>query len=112
MAAFQPAQEIIIEARNDIGAEPGDWVRLEMESRHVLTAAFMIYVFPLIAAVLGYFAGALLASQMGISGTAAGGLGAALFFVMSYAGIRAYDRKAEAEGKFRPTIVEVLKRDQ
>jgi len=106
--AFQPASDIIVDADNPVGARAGDSVRLEMESRYYLTAAFIVYVFPLLLGGLGYLLGALIASQMGVSEGTLGIAGAVFLFALSFAGIRAYDKKAAREGRYRPHIVEVL----
>ncbi len=47
----------IIAARNDIGAECGDRVLLELEDRRALSAAVLVYILPLTALFAGAAAG-------------------------------------------------------
>ncbi len=44
-------------ARNAAGAEIGDCVRVEFETRNVLAVTALIYVLPLVTMLLGYAAG-------------------------------------------------------
>lgn len=78
------AQEtLILDARNPIGAKPGDLVNIEAESGPVLAAAAVMYILPLVLFLTGYAIGSLW------------GLGALLggvCFVLSIGIAVAYDR--------------------
>ena len=52
-------KDIYVEAKNIIHAKPGDNVTLELQDTDVLTAAFLVYVVPLVF----LFAGAIYGSQ-------------------------------------------------
>ena len=51
-------KDLYVSARNDIGAQSGDSVVLEMCHTTVLSAAFWAYVFPLFFLIAGVIAGA------------------------------------------------------
>lgn len=48
-------EKIIVEARNLIGARPGDQVVIEGATGKVATAIVLVYVLPLVLFFLGYF---------------------------------------------------------
>ncbi len=50
-------ETIVLRAKNDIGARPGDVVKLESASAPVLKAAAVLYILPLLAFFAGYLVG-------------------------------------------------------
>ena len=76
-------QTMLFEARNPVGAKPGEMVIVESESGPVLKAAAMLYMLPLVLFIAGY----LLGMQWKL-----GGLIGALAFALSICIIVAYDR--------------------
>lgn len=47
--------ERILEVKNPIGAMPGERVILELPDGRFLTAAFLVYILPLVMFITGYF---------------------------------------------------------
>ncbi len=112
LAALSKQEDIVMEAWNDIGAAAGDSVLIEVESKDYLTATFMVHIAPLIAGVAGYIAGVFVGGQAGFNTQTLGVAGAIFAFLLSFAGIRAYDRKSSQSGRFVPRIVENLSGDR
>jgi sigma-E factor negative regulatory protein RseC len=52
-------EAIVLEAKNPIGARPGDLVKIEAESGPVLKAAMVMYMVPMILFFAGYALGSL-----------------------------------------------------
>lgn len=52
-------ESLTLNARNHIGAQPGDLVTIRSESGPVLTAAAVLYVLPLVLFFVGYLLGTL-----------------------------------------------------
>ena len=52
-----PGRETVIEAKNECGANIGDCVVLDMEGGKVINAAFLAYIVPVIALILGTLLG-------------------------------------------------------
>ena len=77
-------EAIVLEAKNAIGAAPGDLVKIESESGPVLKAAVVMYVVPMILFFVGYALGSL---------WNLGGLVGSVSFALSIGLIVAYDRK-------------------
>jgi sigma-E factor negative regulatory protein RseC len=78
-------EAIILEAKNAIGAKPGDLVKIESESGPVLKAAVVMYVIPMILFFAGYALGHWLWDLGGLIGS--------LGFVASIGLVVVYDRR-------------------
>jgi len=89
-------QTMLLDARNPIGAKPGDLVIIQSQSGPVLAAAAVLYVSPIVLFFVGYLAGALLAHQ--------GALGGCLGFVAGIVLAAVYDRKVAGKQKTVYTI--------
>lgn len=108
--ASQGSGDLLIVARNDQSALPGDWVRVEMDPSSVLLAAFIVYIVPLVFAGLGYPVGLLVSrgASLLVRPEVSGIACSILFFFMSYFVIRLCDRRALAARRFMPVIKQII----
>lgn len=90
-------EAIVLEAKNPIGARPGDIVKIEAESGPVLKAAMVMYMVPMIL----FFAGYALGSLWNL-----GALVGCLSFATSIFLVVVYDRKVVRK---RETIYTITK---
>lgn len=94
---------VVIQARNDLGACVGARVKVATQPRTFLKASFIAYMVPLISFFIGGAAG------KAIGGTDVWAALSGLFFMLlCYAGIYRYNKRALREGKYQPEIVTVL----
>ncbi len=93
-------------ADNLIGAEVGDLVMIESDTRRVLFYAILVFLLPLIAAALGYGIGVLCSLSVGFCA-----LCAAIGFCLCFAGLFGYS-KAIADKRCDVVIVEIIKSDK
>lgn len=91
-------------ASNEIGAEKGDIVEIESESRTVLGYAALIFLFPLVVCALAYSVGSMLGA-----GEMASMLGAGVGFAAAFLLIIAFDRLKKKKGKPDIRIVKILR---
>ncbi len=77
-------QKMLVKANNPIGAQPGDRVVIQAESKQVLKAAVMLYILPVLLFIGGYLAGEWL-WQNGIWLSLAG-------LLLGFALVSSYDR--------------------
>lgn len=77
---------------NDLGADVGDTVKIELETGKVLLVSFTVYILPLIFFIVGIAIGNLLC---GIA-----------FFVIMFIILRFFDKKIG--GKFKGRIVKII----
>ena len=72
--------EMLVEVDNPVEAVEGQLVSLEMADKNLTLSALLIYLFPLVSLVLGYFVGSYLVP---LQGEISGILGAISFFGIS-----------------------------
>ena len=109
--AEQNKELMVTEARNEAHARIGDSVRVEIEPKSILTAAFVVYTIPVIFFVLGYVVGRVLALLIGRPSVAEP-LGVILAFVgfgLSFLVIREVDRRAAPTQRFKPVVREIVR---
>ena len=90
------AEQIQLEAVNEIGAQAGDVVKIESASAPVLKAAAVMYVVPMVLFFLGYLIGMVLWNL--------GALVGCLAFVIGIASAVYYDRRVLKKEKTLYTI--------
>ncbi len=83
-------QTMLFEAKNAIGARPGDMVVVESDTASVLKGAALLYVLPLLTFLTGYIAGENLWGRGILVGIAA--------FVAGVLPIKLYDRHLAKKG--------------
>jgi sigma-E factor negative regulatory protein RseC len=95
----------ILFAEDSLGVSPGDEVLLSVETKQVLKAAFLIYLFPLAGLIAGYFLGVKLFRKEAI-GILFAGLG---FFIILFF-LYQYDKRLKAGKRREAKIVRIESR--
>ena len=99
-----------VEVFNPIGAREGEIVRLETRSQEVLYAAFLLYLLPALALLVGLFIGRNLVISKGLNlspdlaGLALGLAGMVIVFLV----LRKQETKFQAGGRFKAVITAVV----
>jgi len=103
-------QTFLTEVSNPIGATKGQLVRLEARASEMLLAAFMLYLLPLIALLIGLFAGRAAALAAQLPGSAdMWGLGTGLvFMVFVFLLLRLQEKRLTAGKRFKAVIAAVV----
>jgi len=103
-------QDRLAEAFNPIGAVKGQLVRLEARASEMLLAAFMLYLLPLFALLIGLFAGRAAALAGWLMGSAdLWGLGTGLvFMVLVFLLLRLQERRLAGSKRFKAVIAAVV----
>lgn len=108
------SKEMLVEALNEAGAVVGDQVQVDLESVQVVRAAFIFYVIPLVALLVGVFAAKILLDRMGF--TAQSDMGAAvagtLLMILAFMGIRVNEGRMKKSGRYLSRVVEICKTDR
>ncbi|MBU0687740.1 MAG: SoxR reducing system RseC family protein [Candidatus Margulisbacteria bacterium] len=99
--------KMVVEVWNDIGAKVGDPVEVEVPEKQVVASAFLIYIFPLICLILGYFVGSYFSQAMGIfkDSELLGIIIGFIFMALAFLALRVYDNYLRLSGKFKGKIV-------
>lgn len=88
---------MIIEAVDAVGVKPGDSVLIESKQSNMVLAAFMIYIFPLLAVGCGIILGYYLSHRFMISSALLMTLGGAIFGVAAIFIIKYLDKSLQSE---------------
>ena len=83
---------VYIPAKNTVQGKVGDLVEVEIAPAQVLGSSLLVFLFPILALMAGYWLGSRLAPQLQMGGESAGILGAVIFLVISFGVIYFYDR--------------------
>jgi sigma-E factor negative regulatory protein RseC len=100
--------QMVMTADNNVGAQVGDEVEIDLENVSFMTAMLIAYGFPLLALMAGIFGGYYGLLALGLSDSMAQGLAAILGLVAlaaSYAVIKYKDASIKNMKKFKPIIV-------
>ena len=97
-----------IEARDDMGAGPDDRVELAISTGGVVGTAFFVFLFPVLALLAGYGCGVALAGPWGWKSETAGVGAAFVFFLLSFAPIKWYERTVARTGAFSARVTRIL----
>ena len=101
-------QDMEVRALNVAGAREGDRIVLSFETRSLLKATFLIYVFPIIFLVVGALFGQLLAAHILINpSTLSVLMGFAFFFVALFI-MKVRANKMAARNAYQPKITKIL----
>jgi sigma-E factor negative regulatory protein RseC len=98
---------MVIDVRNKICAKPGQRVIINMPEDNMLKAAFVVYLIPLIAAVIGYSVGVAISTAVGINSTFTEVLFSFLFVAVSIVNIKSFDKSAKNGKLSQPEIVRI-----
>jgi sigma-E factor negative regulatory protein RseC len=100
-------RRMMTEAINEKGARPGDTVRIEMKPSSTLSAAFLLYILPVIGLILGYALGAW------ATGEEEYGIIAGLVLLgFSFVLLRILNPMWTRSRRFKPVVVEIVRRGQ
>ena len=99
-------KEMYVEVTNTVQAQPGDEVWLDMGERQIRGAAILVYGFPILALILGYFVFSTLgAVVLGYSSEPAGMLGALVFLGLAFYIINRVDFFLQRKSGFQPRLI-------
>ncbi len=99
---------LILDARNDLGAKPGQRVAIEVREVNMLKAAFIVYILPLIAIFIGVVAGGTFAEHSAYQPLWFQIIGGTVAFILSVVYIKFFDSAARSDVKMQPTIIRIL----
>lgn len=101
-------EEMEVLVNDPIGAEVGNMVELEMGAKPILVSALVVYLLPLVAIIVGYFAGSSWFAGLISNAEVAGIIGSGIGFLLSFALLKIFDKKAGSKSYFHPEIIKVV----
>jgi sigma-E factor negative regulatory protein RseC len=101
-------EEMEVEAINRAGAQIGQKVVLSFDTSPLLKATFLLYVFPIIAMIIGAFVGQELAPNFNANVSFLSAFFAFSFFGLTLLYVRSKGNKMAKKDEYRPKIVRVI----
>jgi sigma-E factor negative regulatory protein RseC len=105
---------MVMVADNNVGAQVGDEVEIELENMNFMTAMLIAYGFPLAALVLGIFGGYYISLALGSNenmAQVAGTVFGLIALTVSYFVIKLKDESIKKMKKFKPIIIGIKPKD-
>ncbi len=103
-------KEILLLARNEADASPGDAVEIEISPGRVLVAAFALYLLPVLMTILGFVVGS--AVSGGSEESALPIVLAMSFLVVSFLAVWLFDVKIRKADRRHATVKRVLSEEE
>ncbi|WP_373484376.1 SoxR reducing system RseC family protein [Acetobacterium sp.] len=99
---------MVVDVQNPIGAKVGQRVAFEIQEANMLMAAFVVYILPLLALMVGAISGGILANKLGQNVLACQIGGGILFFAIAVVYMKHYDRAVKKNDQLLPVITKIL----
>ncbi len=103
-------KEMEVQAENGAGAEIGDHVIITLDSGALLKASFLMYVFPIMAMLLGAIIGDRMAPKWGFDPTIFPVITGFLFFGLAILAVRFRSNKMARNNIYQPKITRIAKK--
>ena len=103
------SNEMEVEAINYAGAQVGQKVVLSFDTSPLLKATFLLYVFPIIAMIIGAFVGQQLAPNFNFDASFLSAIFGFLFFGLTILFVRSKGNKLAQRDEYRPKIIRVVR---
>jgi sigma-E factor negative regulatory protein RseC len=102
------AKDMVVDVNNDLHAKVGDLVEISVPTRSFLRLSLLVYFLPVLALILGAYAGGTWAASLRIPSSMASVLGGFLAMALSFAILRRIDRAAQCRADFSPRMTRIL----
>lgn len=111
-AHSQDQKDIIVDVYNEVGAQVGDYVEVNLDSVNVLKAVGIAYVIPLISLLVGTISTYFVLTNMGINQNVEviSGIVGLLLTVISYIWIRKNDNRFRESKSYIPVIIKLIEK--
>ena len=108
--ASSDGKEVLLLARNEAGAGPGDTVEIEISAGKVLIAAFSLYMLPVLMTILGFVVGSAISdgSEESVLPIAL----AVTFLVVSFVAVWLFDLKVRKREHRHATVIRVFSEEE
>ena len=108
--ASSDGKEVLLLARNEAGAGPGDTVEVEISAGRVLVAAFSLYLLPVLMTILGFVVGSAISdgSEESVLPIAL----AVAFLVVSFVAVWLFALKVRKTARRHATVLRVLSEEE
>jgi sigma-E factor negative regulatory protein RseC len=104
--ASSDGKEVLLLARNDVGARQGHTVEIEISAGRVLVAAFALYMLPVLMTIVGFLVGSAISGGSEESALPIGL--SVVFLIVSFLGVWVFDLKVRRAERRDATVKRIL----
>jgi sigma-E factor negative regulatory protein RseC len=101
-------KEMLIEIANDLRAQVGDHVELSVPEGSLVKLSLLVFFLPVVALVVGAYAGGSLADFFNIESTLSSVLGGALAMGITFIALRRLERSVKDKAEYHPRMTRIL----
>jgi len=98
----------VIEVPNDLQAEIGDHVEISMPEQSLMKISLFVYFFPVVALIVGAFAGQMWAESFNMPHSPASIVGGGLAMAITFWALRWFERSGRVRDEYHPRMTRIL----
>ena len=102
------SKEMLVEVKNDLRAREGDCVELSIPTRSLLRISLLVYLLPVLALILGAYAGGEWAASRGVPPTLPSIVGGVLTTAISFYALRLFDASVGRKAEYLPRMTRIV----
>ena len=103
--------EMTVDALNEPGAVAGDRIVLSFDTASLLKATFLLYVFPILAMIVGAVIGQEIALSVDVDVSAGSVVMGFLFFILAIFFVKARGNRLAEKDAYKPKIIRILRQN-
>ena len=101
-------RDMLVEVANDLKAAVGDSVEISVPEGTLLKLSVLIYLFPIIALMVGAFLGNFLAESFHINQSLSAVTGGGILLIIAFCGLKFYERTKKSGEGHSPRMTRIL----
>jgi sigma-E factor negative regulatory protein RseC len=101
-------RDMLVEVPNDLQAKVGDLVEISIPEGTVLKLSVFVYLFPIIALMIGAFLGGFIANSLQNKSSWPAILLGVIFFGLAFCVLKIFERKKMSGGAYNPRITHIV----
>ncbi|MGD9159400.1 MAG: SoxR reducing system RseC family protein [Desulfobacteraceae bacterium] len=101
-------RNMMIEVKNSLNAKEGDRVEISVPEGTFVKLSLMVYIFPIIALMIGAFLGNFISIKLNTDPSATAAITAALFLTASFLCLKTVEKKKNTGEKYSPRMTRIV----
>jgi sigma-E factor negative regulatory protein RseC len=101
-------RDMVIQVKNSLNAKQGDRVEVSVPEGTFIKLSLMVYIFPIVALMVGAFLGNFLSGTWNTDPSATAAVTGALFLALSFLILKILDRKKRTGDRFYPRMTRIV----
>ena len=99
---------MIVEVNNDVHAKVGDQVELSVPEGTVIKLSLIVYLFPIIALLIGAFLGSAIGASLHVNSSLIAVIGGGLGVIIVFIALKKYEKNERFRGRYQTRMTRVM----